>query len=31
MFNVVELETAPEYDGHTSKDVVRLLSLLNKN
>lgn len=27
MFDVKELEYAPEYDGHTSKDVTRLLSL----
>lgn len=28
MFPVKELEKAPEYDGHTPKDIVRLLSLL---
>ena len=28
MFPVKELETSPEYDGHTPKDIVRLLSLL---
>ena len=27
MFDVVELDRAPEYDGHTSDDVTRLLSL----
>ena len=27
MFNCEELETAPEWDGHTDKDVTRLLSL----
>ena len=27
MFNCTELETAPEWDGHTDKDVTRLLSL----
>lgn len=26
-FNVKELEKAPKWDGHTSKDVTRLLSL----
>ena len=28
MFPVKELEKAPEYDGHTPKDIIRLLSLL---
>ena len=28
LFNIVEVETAPEWDGHTDKDVCRLLSLL---
>lgn len=28
MFPVKELENAPEYDGHTPKDITRLLSLL---
>jgi len=29
MFQVTELSTAPEYDGHTPSDITRLLSLLN--
>lgn len=28
VFNVKELEKAPEWDGHTAKDVGRLLSLI---
>ena len=28
MFNVKELYIAPEWDGHTSEDVVRLISLI---
>lgn len=28
LFDCEELETAPEWDGHTDKDVVRLLSLV---
>lgn len=31
LFNVKELEHAPEWDGHKPKDIVRLLSLNNKN
>lgn len=27
MFNVKELDKAPEWDGHTSNDITRLLSL----
>ena len=27
-FNVKELENAPDWDGHTSKDVIRLLTLI---
>ena len=27
LFNIKELEKAPEYDGHKPKDVTRLLSL----
>ena len=27
MFDVTELDRAPKYDGHTSDDVTRLLSL----
>lgn len=27
MFDVQELERAPEWDGHTSEDITRLLSL----
>lgn len=30
-FKVKELELAPKWDGHTSKDIVRLYSLLNNN
>jgi len=30
MFNVKELEYAPEYDGHKPSDITRLLTLLNK-
>lgn len=30
MFKITELTLAPEYDGHTSDDVVRLLSLLKE-
>lgn len=29
MFNVVELQHARPFDGHTAKDIERLLSLLN--
>lgn len=29
-FKVPELEHAPEFDGHTSDDIVRLLSLIDK-
>lgn len=29
MFECEELETAPEWDGHTDKDVDRLLSLIS--
>ena len=28
-FKISELPSAPEFDGHTSDDVVRLLSLVN--
>lgn len=28
LFNIKELDNAPEYDGHKPEDVVRLLSLL---
>lgn len=28
MFNVKELTLAPKWDGHTSKDVIRLATLL---
>lgn len=28
IFNVKELPTAPEYDGHTPSDITRLYSLL---
>lgn len=31
MFDVVELERAPEWDGHEPKDVTRLISLLKPN
>lgn len=31
LFNVKELEHAPEWDGHKPKDIVRLLSLNKKN
>lgn len=31
LFNVKELDNAPEWDGHKPKDIVRLLSLNNKN
>ena len=27
MFEVKELETAPKWDGHQPKDIVRLLSI----
>lgn len=27
-FDVIELETAPEWDGHTAKDINRLYSLI---
>ena len=27
MFDVIELEKAPKWDGHVSKDITRLLSL----
>lgn len=30
MFNVKELEYAPEWDGHKPSDITRLLNLLNK-
>mgnify|MGYP003423119983 CR=1 FL=1 len=29
-FNVKELEHAPKYDGHTSDDIVRLLTLVRQ-
>ena len=29
MFDCVELDAAPDWDGHTDKDVTRLLSLVN--
>lgn len=29
MFDIKELEHAPEYDGHKPKDITRLLSILN--
>lgn len=29
-FDVVELERAPKWDGHTAKDIGRLLSLVNQ-
>lgn len=29
-FNVLELQYAPEYDGHKPEDITRLLSLLPK-
>lgn len=29
LFDVIEVEKAPEWDGHKSDDVVRLLSLVN--
>lgn len=29
MFDCKELDTAPEWDGHTSSDITRLLSLLD--
>lgn len=31
LFDVKELENSPEWDGHKPKDIVRLLSLNNKN
>jgi hypothetical protein len=31
MFDVKELNTAPEWDGHTDKDVDRLMSLLKEH
>lgn len=31
LFNIKELEHAPEWDGHEPKDVVRLLYLNKKN
>lgn len=30
LFNVKELDHAPEWDGHEPKDIVRLLSLNNR-
>lgn len=27
LFDIPEIETAPEWDGHTDKDVERLLNL----
>lgn len=31
MFDIKELEYAPEYDGHKPSDISRLTSILNKN
>ena len=31
LFNIKELEKAPEYDGHKPEDVTRLLSLEEEN
>lgn len=31
MFDVPELEHAPEYDGHKPSDITRLLALVNKD
>lgn len=31
MFNVKELEYAPEWDGHKPSDITRLLTLLDSN
>lgn len=31
MFDCKELNTAPEWDGHTASDITRLLSLLNNS
>ena len=30
MFNVKELDNAPEWDGHKSEDITRLLSLVKE-
>lgn len=29
MFDIIELNEAPEFDGHTSDDIIRLFSLIN--
>lgn len=31
MFDVKELESAPEYDGHLPSDIIRLFGLLNRD